>query len=243
MLFDRYGEVLARLEEMGARVGKLNNRDRQVMQNLFEEQEWLSATLVKRARFLLEEIDRSFEKLFDWMIAFSDLIDRASGQGGTPGEVLRMERIMQEADDLREQLNRLVPDRKRVEGGPAVMLDETADGVPDGRSITDVHSVPAGDRAAGYRKEVASAAMPGMVLDNTAAPLLSRASTEPETARTVLPVAPVLKKTGKKDRKKDNPGGERTRYAPPPELLAALEKKMAAACGKPKTHPEIRRSD
>ncbi|MCL2337597.1 MAG: hypothetical protein FWC60_09280 [Firmicutes bacterium] len=111
MLFDRYGEIITSLEELGARIGTLNNRDRQIMQNLLEEQEWLSVTLVKRAKFLLEEIDRSFEKLFDWMIAFSDLLDRASGHGGTPAEVLRMKKMMQDADDLREQLNRMVTDR------------------------------------------------------------------------------------------------------------------------------------
>ncbi len=109
MLFERYAEVVARLEELGARAGELNNRDRQVLQNLLEEQEWLSTTLVKRARYLLDEIDRNFEKLFDWMICFSDLTDRAASERGTPSDILGMEKMMREAVELREQLNRLLP--------------------------------------------------------------------------------------------------------------------------------------
>ncbi|MBF7083992.1 hypothetical protein IT084_13545 [Desulfallas sp. Bu1-1] len=107
MLFKRYEEISLRLEQLGAQMGNLSNGDRQELQSLLEEQAWLSSTLVKQAKSLLEEIDNSFERLFDWMIYISDLIEQASGRGGTTGDILRLKMVMVEAENLKEQLKRL----------------------------------------------------------------------------------------------------------------------------------------
>lgn len=233
MLFDRYGEILERLEDLGARVGELNNRDRQLMQNLLDEQEWLAATLVKRARFLLEEIDRSFEKLFDWMISFSDVIDRAAGPGGTPADVLRMERIMQEAEDLRERLNNLVP-----EHGPGVsrvfrIQDRPFD--PPGE-LEAVFSEPGGsaDRVTGVRREAAPAAAEA-VEQGEIVPPAGPVFTLAGKARPPVAAPPAGKKAGSGEYPSQKPGGGTKGYVPPRELVAELEKKMAAASIKPKT--------
>lgn len=106
-MFKRYGEVFLRLEKLGGQVGKLSNSERQELQSLLEEQAWLSDTIVKKAKSVLEEIDQSFEKLFDWMILNSELIDRAAGQSGTPEDILKLENMMTDAASLREQLRRL----------------------------------------------------------------------------------------------------------------------------------------
>jgi|GEM_PF-1503646 len=229
MLFDRYGEILTRLEELGSRVGSLNNRDRQVMQNLLEEQEWLSATLVKRAKFLLEEIDRSFEKLFDWMITFSDLIDRASGHGGTPAEVLRMERMMQEADDLRERLNRMVTDRDHGEDIPFIVTsgsgEKGAGLVPDREQF----KLPAGP-VSEARREAAPAGIKAEILVDNEPSLLLPSGTRANTVAQVNVPAAAVKRIKKKERRKNKIRDVQHKYLPPKELLAALEQKMAAAC-------------
>ena len=233
MLFDRYGEVLVRLEELGARVGNLNNRDRQVMQNLLEEQEWLSATLVKRAKFLLEEIDRSFEKLFDWMITFSDLIDRASSHGGTPAEVMRMERMMQEADDLREQLNRMVTERDQREDVPFI-ITAGAEGKREGLKQDKEHLRLSVDHLSGARREAAPTKAQAEILVETVPPFLRPAGTQTNTVPQVHPQATVVKKMKKKDRKRNKKSDDQQKYQPPKELLSVLEQKMAAACEVPK---------
>jgi len=233
VLFDRYGDVLVRLEELGARVGNLNNRDRQVMQNLLEEQEWLSATLVKRAKFLLEEIDRSFEKLFDWMITFSDLIDRSSSHGGTPAEVLQMEKMMQEADDLRERLNRMVVERDQAEDVPFIITAGTekkrAGLKPDKKQL---------ELSVGHLSEARREAAPANqaeILVETVPPFLLPVGSRAKTASQVqAPPVAVVKKIKKKDRKKNKTRDVKQKYLPPKELLSVLEQKMAAACEVPK---------
>jgi len=235
VLFDRYGDVLVRLEELGARVGNLNNRDRQVMQNLLEEQEWLSATLVKRAKFLLEEIDRSFEKLFDWMITFSDLIDRASGHGGTPEEVLRMERMMQEADDLRERLNRMVTDRDQKEDVPFIITagaEEKGAGLKQNKEQLK----PSVGHLSGARREAAPAN--AEILVETVPPFLLPVDSGAKID-VKAPVA-VVKKIKKKDRKKNKNRDLQRQYLPPKELLLVLEQKMAAACEVTKTKKDAK---
>lgn len=107
MLFDRYEDITLRLEQLGAQMGNLSNVERQELQSLLEEQAWLSSTLVKQAKSLLEEIDQSFERLFDWMIYISGLIEQASGREGTTGDILRLKAVMAEAESLKEQLQRL----------------------------------------------------------------------------------------------------------------------------------------
>jgi len=240
VLFDRYGEVLVRLEELGSRVGNLNNRDRQVMQNLLEEQEWLSATLVKRAKFLLEEIDRSFEKLFDWMITFSDLIDRASGHGGTPAEVLRMERMMQEADELRERLNRMVTDRNQREDVPFIITAGTKEKGEGLKQDKEELKLSVG-HLSGARREAAPAKTQAEILLETVPPFLlpvgSRANTD---APVKAPVA-VVKKIKKKDRKKNKNRDIQQKYLPPKELLSVLEQRMAAACEVPKAKKDAKK--
>ncbi len=228
MLFDRYGEILTRLEELGARVGSLNNRDRQVMQNLLEEQEWLSATLVKRAKFLLEEIDRSFEKLFDWMITFSDLIDRASGHGGTPAEVLRMERMMQEADELRERLNRMVTDRDHDEDVPFIVIAGSGEKDPGLAPDREQLQLPSGS-VSEARREAAPAVMKAELLADTEPPLLLPTGNRVNTIAQMKAPPAAVKRVKKKERRKNKNRDVQHKYLPPKELLAALEQKMAAA--------------
>lgn len=239
MLFDRYGEVLVRLEELGARVGNLNNRDRQVMQNLLEEQEWLSATLVKRAKFLLEEIDRSFEKLFDWMITFSDLIDRASGHGGTPAEVLRMERMMQEADDLRERLNRMVTDRDQREDVPFLITAGTKEKGEGLKPDKEQLKLSVG-HLSGARREAAPANAQAEILVETVPPFLLPVGPRAITVPQVKAPAAVVKKIKKKDRKKNKTRDVQQKYLPPKELLSVLEQKMAAVCEAPKAEKDAK---
>lgn len=107
ILFKRYAEVLARMEELGPRMGVLSNRSRQELHSLLEEQAWLSETLVKQARSVLQDIDQSVENLFDWLIEMSDLIERAGGPGGTSEDILGLEPVVVEAGKLREQLRNL----------------------------------------------------------------------------------------------------------------------------------------
>lgn len=230
MLFDRYGEVLMRLEELGAKVGNLNNRDRQVMQNLLDEQEWLSATLVKRAKFLLEEIDRSFEKLFDWMITFSDLIDRAAGHGGTPAEVLRMEKMMQEADDLRERLNRMVTDQDQDEDIPFIVASGSEEKEPGLAPERKQLQLPAG-LLSEARLEAAPAAVLAEMPADTVPSLLPPSAIRTNTAARVN-VPAAVKKIKKKERRKNKIRESQPKYLPPKELVSVLEQKMAAACGK-----------
>ena len=223
MLFERYGDMLTRLEELGARVGELNNRDRQVMQNLLEEQEWLNTTLVKRAKFLLEEIDRGFEKLFDWMISYSDLIDRTNGHGGTPGDVIRLERMMQEADDLREQLNRMMPRHDQIEDVPMFLTVEAQENPVEGSGAGVLELQAPGRQTNLTRLETASAEMftPPPTVE------VSMGATAPG------PVLQKVRKKGhKKDRKKKAPNVQ-PNYTPPKELVQSLEEKMAAACRSP----------
>lgn len=113
-MFKRYGEVMLRLEELGARAGKLSNNDRHELQSLLEEQAWLGSTIVKKAKSVLEEIDGTFEKLFDWMIDVSDLIDLAAGESGTPEDLLELEKMMSDAVNLRDQMRRLNLDKRIV---------------------------------------------------------------------------------------------------------------------------------
>ena len=110
-MYKRYGEVLLRLEEIGARAGKLNNSDRYELQSLLDEQEWLGTTIIKKAKSILEEIDGTYEKIFDWMIDVSDLIERAAGEAGTPEDLLALENIMDDVVKLNEQLRKLRPDK------------------------------------------------------------------------------------------------------------------------------------
>ncbi len=109
MLCKRYGEILLRLEELGARAGKLNNRERQELRHLLEEQAWLGEVVLKQARSVLEDIDKSVDKLFEWMIQVSDIIDRAAGEEGTPEDVLRLAKVVREAGEIKKHLRRLHP--------------------------------------------------------------------------------------------------------------------------------------
>jgi len=143
LMFKRYEDVVLRLEELGARVGKLNNSERQELQSLLEEQAWLSATVVKKARSVLEDIDQSFERLFDWMIYNSDLIERAAGEKGTPEDVLQLERMMDEAVKLRDRLWQL-------------KLEPRADSAPDKENLTASRTLEA-------RLEAAPAVAPALV--------------------------------------------------------------------------------
>jgi gamma-glutamyl:cysteine ligase YbdK (ATP-grasp superfamily) len=111
-MLKRYGEVMLRLEELGARAGKLKNSDRNELQSLLEEQAWLGTTMVKKAKSILEEIDGSFEKLFDWMIDISDLIDHAASEAGTPEDLLELEDIMVDMVGLKDQMKQLNLDKR-----------------------------------------------------------------------------------------------------------------------------------
>lgn len=114
-MFKRYEDVILRLEELGTKVGRLNNSEREELQKLLEEQVWLSETVVKKAKSILEEIDKSFERLFDWMIYHSDLIERATGESGTPEDILQLEKMMGEAIKLRDQMRQLKLDKSVLE--------------------------------------------------------------------------------------------------------------------------------
>lgn len=111
-MLNRYSEVMQRLEELGARAGKLNNSDRNELQKLLEEQAWLGTTMVKKAKSVLEEIDGTFEKLFDWMIDISDLIDHAASEAGTPEDLLELENIMGDVAKLKDQMKQLNLDKR-----------------------------------------------------------------------------------------------------------------------------------
>ncbi len=111
-MLKRYSEVMQRLGELGAQAGKLNNSDRNELKSLLEEQAWLDTTMIKKARSVLEEIDGLFEKLFDWMIDISDLIDHAASAAGTPEDLLALENIMGDVVKLKEQMKQLNLDKR-----------------------------------------------------------------------------------------------------------------------------------
>ena len=158
---------------------------------------------------MLFRSDRGFEKLFDWMIYYSDLIDRTNGYGGTPGDVIRLERMMREADELREQLNRMMPQGDQMEAEP-MFLTVGAQESPAGEPGAGVPELPAlGGQADLTRLETASAEM-----------------------FTPPPGQKVRKKARKKARKNKTPD-VRSKYTPPKELVQSLEEKMAAACRSP----------
>jgi hypothetical protein len=180
-MFKRYAGVVSRLEELGARVGKLNNSERQELCSLLEEQAWLSATVVKKARSVLEDIDQSFERLFDWMIYNSDLIERAAGENGTPEDVLQLERMIDEAVKLRDRLWQF-------------KLEPRADSAPDKENLTASRTLEA-------RSEAAPAVAPVLVEVN---PL----PTAPKTVR--RPVKKKLRKKKVNQDNKINNGRQYT---------------------------------
>lgn len=181
LMFKRYAGVVSRLEELGARVGKLNNSERQELCSLLEEQAWLSATVVKKARSVLEDIDQSFERLFDWMIYNSDLIERAAGENGTPEDVLQLERMIDEAVKLRDRLWQF-------------KLEPRADSAPDKENLTASRTLEA-------RSEAALAVAPALVEVN---PL----PTAPKTVR--RPVKKKLRKKKVNQDNKINNGRQYT---------------------------------
>lgn len=181
LMFKRYAGVVSRLEELGARVGKLNNSERQELCSLLEEQAWLSATVVKKARSVLEDIDQSFERLFDWMIYNSDLIERAAGENGTPEDVLQLERMIDEAVKLRDRLWQF-------------KLEPRADSAPDKENLTASRTLEA-------RSEAAPAVAPVLVEVN---PL----PTAPKTVR--RPVKKKLRKKKVNQDNKINNGRQYT---------------------------------
>ncbi|WP_027365985.1 hypothetical protein [Desulfotruncus alcoholivorax] len=212
MLFKRYEEVILRLEELGARMGKLCNSERQELQSLLEEQSWLGLTLVKKARSMMEDIDKNFERLFDWMILSSDLIDRAAEQGGRPDDVLRLKLVMSEAGSLREQLKKLSINNNIIENnGRNQQHDANSDDSTESMEIETPLEVGAVYEAA--------------------------AALEPVE---IVPAAPVQQVKMKKVRKKKDQSKKMANsYAPPKELLMAISQRVAPAVKRYVNLPEL----
>ncbi len=223
-MYKRYGEVLLRLEELGARAGKLNNSDRNELQSLLEEQEWLGTTMIKKAKSNLEEIDGTFEKIFDWMIDVSDLIDRAAGEAGTPEDLLKLENIMDDVVKIKEQLRQLILDKRfthavtkqagnlvqdaRLEAAPA-----TAQVRVDTLSVSKVKPI-----------EITESKQPSSqntLINDTPVTVESLMVLPANTGR------PAQKKSNKKSNKSKYMAGNQ--YQPPQELLVSIAEKISPA--------------
>ncbi|WP_347488408.1 hypothetical protein [Desulfoscipio sp. XC116] len=240
-MFKRYGEVMLRLEELGARAGKLSNSDRHELQSLLEEQTWLGTTIVKKTKSVLEEIDGTFEKLFDWMIDISDLIDHAAGEEGTPEDLLELEKMMVDAVSLRDQMKRLNLD-KRITRAAAkrtghARRDALLEAAPTAVPVC-VDDLPApvtglpGDKESrqtfGESKSVGENE-PSVTLSASPlieSPAVSTAAVEPIAALPVKSSGTMSKKSRKKKVKGVKLFADE-QYRPPRELLVSIAEKIA----------------
>ncbi|WP_166511409.1 hypothetical protein [Desulfallas thermosapovorans] len=234
-MFKRYGELMLRMEELGAKAGQLSNGDRHELQSLLEEQAWLGTTMIKKARSILEEIDSDFEKLFDWMIDISDLIDRAASEEGTPADLLELEKVMADAVSLRDQMKRLnldqrvtragkrrgssLPQEARLEAAPAVApvcaveTEATFVDVKEPGALPPVDNLPGTDDTPVKPTAVPVSMDPPVVRDSLAVVSLSTGEALQQKSR---------KKKAKKARSINC-----EQYRPPRELLASMAEKMA----------------
>ncbi|KAF1084274.1 hypothetical protein SPSYN_02678 [Sporotomaculum syntrophicum] len=223
-MYKRYGEVLLRLEELGARAGKLNNSDRNELQSLLEEQVWLGTTMIKKAKSNLEEIDGTFEKIFDWMIDVSDLIDRAAGEAGTPEDLLELENIMDDVVKLKEQLKQLKLDRRLTHAATKQA----------GNSLQDAR-LEAAPATAQVRVDTSSVskAKPVEVAESNQSPRQNTAINDTPTSVESLMVVPA--KTDRQAQKKSNKKSNKSKYMPgnqyqpPQELLVSIAEKISPA--------------
>ena len=193
-------------------MGKLCNGERQELQSLLEEQAWLGLTLVKKARSLMEDIDKNFESMFDWMVFSSDLIDRAAEQGGKPDDVLRLKLVMSEAGSLREQLKKLSINNNLV----------------NNNGHEDQKDVNSNDSNGGM--ETKAPLEVGALFEAAAA-------LEPVE---VVPAESVQQVKIKKVRKKKGQSKAKTNsYAPPKELLNVISQRVAPAVRRYVSLPEL----
>jgi len=215
-MLERYTEVMLKLDELGARAGKLNNSDRNELQSLLEEQAWLGSTMVKKAKSVLEEIDDSFEKLFDWMVDVSNLIDHVASAAGTPEDVLALENIMSDVVKIRDQIKQLNLD-KRVN----YVVTKRA-----GNLLTDTR-LEAAPTAAAQLVDECSVDLTGNLVEDQENNLLT-------DTRVIEPLAVVAVKQGEKAPKKSNQKKDTkakylsgNRYQPPQELLVSIAEKIS----------------
>ncbi|SFG25747.1 hypothetical protein SAMN05660649_01169 [Desulfotomaculum arcticum] len=213
MLFRRYEEVILRLEELGTRMGKLCNSERQELQSLLEEQAWLGLTLVKKARSLMEDIDKNFESLFDWMVLSSDLIDRAAEQGGRPDDVLRLKLVMSEAGSLREQLKKL----------------SINNNIADNNDRKGDEDAKANDLTVGLETKTTSLEVEAV--------FEAAAALEPVEVISAVPAQQV--KVKKVRKKKAKVKKRANAYAPPSELLTSISRRMVPTVRRYVDLPEL----
>jgi len=213
-MLKRYGEVMLRLEELGARAGKLNNSDRNELQSLLEEQAWLGTTMVKKAKSVLEEIDNSFEKLFDWMIDISDLIEHAASPAGTPEDLLALENIMGDVVKLKDQMKQLKLDKRITHA-----VTKQA-----GNLLLDAHFEAAPAKAP-LCVDAQSVAVANLVDVDESQQTYTPEMVEPLSEVPASPGGSLKKKSHKKRaRKAKYLAGQ---YQPPQELLVSIAEKIS----------------
>jgi len=215
-MLKRYSEVMLMLDELGARAGKLNNSDRNELQSLLEEQAWLGSTMVKKAKSVLEEIDDSFEKLFDWMVDVSDLIDHVASAAGTPEDLLALENIMGDVVKIRDQVKQLNLD-KRVNNVVTKRV---------GNLLTDSRLEAAPTAATLLVDEDPTVVANNLVDD--------QANISPDDTRAIEPLALVAAKQGEQVQNKSHPKKDKkakclagNSYQPPQELLVSIAEKIS----------------
>ncbi len=213
-MLKRYGEVMLRLEELGARAGRLNNSDRNELQSLLEEQAWLGTTMVKKAKSVLEEIDGSFEKLFDWMIDISDLIDHAASAAGTPEDLLALENIMGDVVKLKDQMKQLNLDKRITHAvtkrAGNLLLDARFEAAP---------------ATAPLRVDAQSVAVANLVDVNDCEQTYIPETVDPLPEVSASTGGPAQKKSHKKKAKKAK--YLTGQYQPPQELLVSIAEKIS----------------
>jgi len=108
LLFNRYQEVTGRCLELGAKMDTLTNEEGLELRRLLEEQAWLSKTIARQAKGVLEELRERLEYIENWIAEASVQVERSLGDHGIPSDILALEDVMSRATALRDKARNLI---------------------------------------------------------------------------------------------------------------------------------------
>lgn len=108
MLFARYKEVTDRCLELGAKMDVITNKEGVELRRLLEEQAWLSKTIARQVKGILEELRQGLGCIQDWIAEAFSKVERALDEKGIPSDILALEEVMAQGSALREQVRGLM---------------------------------------------------------------------------------------------------------------------------------------